>query len=175
MDYKKLENNWLLVPSEMTPTKEFWRVMGKHSRQIVCVDKIDPDVTLHPTGIPWDVDGVHKGLPFVKGAGINSLDEVTKKEREVMEIAKTANEKRPEKQAKRKERDEEQERVDEFYATPVGERQVIHDTKIRWVETTEEVVREVTEENPATEEEIAEVKEKAPTKKPKAKKKARRK
>lgn len=50
----------------MTPTKEFYRVMGKHSGMIVCVDVIDPDCTLHPTGIPWDVDGVHKGLPFKK-------------------------------------------------------------------------------------------------------------
>jgi len=128
--YKKLENNWLIVPSEMTPTKEFWRVMGKHSGMIVCVDVIDPDVTLHPAGIPWDVDGVHKGLPFKKWAGIHSLDEVTKVERQNMEIAQTANEKRPEKEKKRAEREEEQKRVDEFYATPVGEKKVIFDTKM---------------------------------------------
>lgn len=61
---------------------------------------------------------------------MHSLDEVTKKEREVMEITKVANEKRPEKEKKRKERDEEQNRVDEFYATPVGEKKVIYDTKL---------------------------------------------
>jgi len=130
MMYKKLENNWLIVPSEMTPTKEFWRVMGKHSRQIVCVDKIDPDVTLHPAGIEWDVNGVHKWLPFVKGAGIHSLDEVTKVERQNLEIAQIANEKRPDKERKRAEREEEQNKVDEFYATPVGEKKVIFDTKM---------------------------------------------
>lgn len=130
MQYKKLENNWLIVPSEMTPTKEFWRVMGKHSRQIVCVDVIDPDVTLHPAGIEWDVNWVHRGLPFKKGAGIHSLDEVTRKERENMDIAQVANEKRPDKEKKRKEVAEEQERVDEFYATPVGEKKVIFDTKM---------------------------------------------
>ena len=130
MMYKKLENNWLIVPSEMTPTKEFWRVMGKHSRQIVCVDKIDPEVTLHPTGIEWDVNGVHKWLPIVKGAGIHSLDEVTRKERENIEIAQVANEKRPDKEKKRAEREEEQNKVDEFYATPVGEKNVIFDTKM---------------------------------------------
>lgn len=147
MTYTQLENSWLIVPEGTTPTKEFWRVMGKHSRQIVCVDKIDPEVTLHPTGIEWDVNWVHKGLPFVKGAGINSLDEVTKKEREQMDIAKTANEKRPDKERKRKERDEEQERVDEFYATPVGEKQVIHDTKVEaFIEMPEET-KEALEES----------------------------
>lgn len=130
MYYKKFENNWLIVPEDMTPTKEFWRVMGKHSGMIVCVDVIDPDVTLHPTGIPWDVDGVHKGLPFKKWAGIHSLDEVTKVERQNMEIAQVANEKRPEKEKRRKEREEEQNRVDEFYETPVGERKAIIDTKM---------------------------------------------
>ena len=130
MNYKKLENNWLIIPSEMTPTKEFWRVMGKHSRQIVCVDVIDPDVTLHPTGIEWDVNGVHKGLPFKKWAGIHSLDEVTKVERQNLEIAQVANEKRPDKEKKRAEREEEQNKVDEFYATPVGEKKVIFDTKM---------------------------------------------
>lgn len=130
MNYKKLENNGLIIPSEMTPTKEFWRVMGKHSGMIVCVDVIDPDVTLHPTGIPWDVEGVHKGLPFKKWAGIHSLDEVTKVERKNMEIAQVANEKRPDKEKKRQETEEEQNRVDDFYATPVGERKAIIDTKI---------------------------------------------
>ena len=130
MEYKKLENNWLIIPQEMKATKEFWRVMGKHSGMIVCVDVIDPDCTLHPTGIPWDVDGVHKGLPFKKWAGIHSLDEVTKKDRETMEIAQVANEKRPDKERKRKETAEEQNRVDEFYATPVGERKAIIDTKM---------------------------------------------
>lgn len=130
MTYTQLENSGLIVPEWTLPTKEFWRVMGKHSGMIVCVDVIDPDCTLHPTGIPWDVDGVHKWLPFKKGAGIHSLDEVTKKERQVEEITKVANEKRPEKEKKRKERDEEQNRVDEFYATPAGEKKVIYDTKI---------------------------------------------
>lgn len=131
MDYKTQENNGLIVPSDLTPTKEFWRVMGKQSGMIVCVDKIDPETTLHPTGIPWDVDGVHKGLPFVKGAGIHSLDEVTRIDRENTEIAETAKAKRPEKEKKRQEVADEQKRVDEFYEKPVGERQVIHDTKKR--------------------------------------------
>lgn len=140
--------------------------MGKHSRQIVCVDKIDPDVTLHPTGIEWDVNWVHKGLPFVKGAGIHSLDEVTKKEREQMDIAKTANEKRPEKQRKRKEQEEEQERVDEFYATPVGEKQVIHDTKVEaFEEMPEETKEEVKEETNVTEEVTAPKKRGRPARK----------
>lgn len=130
MDYKILQNNWLIIPQEMKATKEFWRVMGKQSGMIVCVDVIDPDVTLHPTGIAWDVDWVHKGLPFKKGAGIHSLDEVTKKDRETMEIAQTANEKRPDKERKRKETAEEQNRVDDFYATPAGEKKAIFDTKM---------------------------------------------
>lgn len=165
MTYTQLENSGLIVPEWTTPTKEFYRVMGKHSRQIVCVDKIDPDVTLHPTGIEWDVNWVHKGLPFVKGAGIHSLDEVTKKEREQMDIAKTANEKRPEKQRKRKEQEEEQERVDEFYATPVGEKQVIHDTKVEaFEEMPEETKEEVKEETNVTEEVTAPKKRGRPAK-----------
>lgn len=166
MTYTQLENSGLIVPEWTTPTKEFYRVMGKHSRQIVCVDKIDPDVTLHPTGIEWDVNWVHKGLPFVKGAGIHSLDEVTKKEREQMDIAKTANEKRPEKQRKRKEQEEEQERVDEFYATPVGEKQVIHDTKVEaFEEMPEETKEEVKEETNVTEEVTAPKKRGRPARK----------
>lgn len=47
-----------------------------------------------------------------------------------MEIAQTANEKRPDKERKRKETAEEQNRVDEFYATPVGEKKAIFDTKM---------------------------------------------
>lgn len=165
MTYTQLENSGLIVPEWTTPTKEFYRVMGKHSRQIVCVDKIDPDVTLHPTGIEWDVNWVHKGLPFVKGAGIHSLDEVTKKEREQMDIAKTANEKRPEKQRKRKEQEEEQKRVDEFYATPVGEKQVIHDTKVEaFKEMPEETKEEVKEETNVTEEVTAPKKRGRPAK-----------
>ena len=165
MTYTQLENSGLIVPDGTLPTKEFYRVMGKHSRQIVCVDKIDPDVTLHPTGIEWDVNGVHKGLPFVKGAGIHSLDEVTKKEREQMDIAKTANEKRPEKQRKRKEQEEEQKRVDEFYATPVGEKKVIHDTKVEaFKEMPEETKEEVKEETNVTEEVTAPKKRGRPAK-----------
>lgn len=82
-----------------------------------------------------------------------------------MDIAKTANEKRPEKQRKRKEQEEEQERVDEFYATPVGEKQVIHDTKVEaFEEMPEETKEEVKEETNVTEEVTAPKKRGRPAK-----------
>jgi len=45
---------------DFVPPKEFWRVMVKATGKIICVDKIDPDQTLHPAGAKWEPDGVHK-------------------------------------------------------------------------------------------------------------------
>lgn len=134
MDYRPTETSWILVPIDFVPPKEFWRVMDKSTMKIVCVDKIDPDATLHPAWGKWEPDGVHKGLPFVKGCGCHALNELTKKEREDIELVETAPERRAKKEAKRAEVKAEQEDRDNFEKIPVGERTVIHDTKIKELE-----------------------------------------
>lgn len=128
MDYSTSEINWLILPTGTAPTKEFYRVMGINSREIYCVYEIDPDVTLHPTGIPWDVEGVHKGLPFKKGAGLHGLT-ITGEERANKELEDKAPERKATKEAKRAEVKAEEDDIIEFNKRPVGERQVIHDTK----------------------------------------------
>lgn len=129
MDYKTNEMSGLITPIDLAPTKEFWRVMGIHSREIYCVYEIDPDVTLHPTGIAWDVNGVHKGLPFKKWAGVHGLS-ITGEVRAEKELRDTAGERKANKEAKRAEVKAEEDEIRDFLKTPVGERQVIHDTKV---------------------------------------------
>lgn len=144
MDYRTDEQSWILVPMDYKPAKEYWRVMDKSTMKIVCVDKIDPDDTLHPAGTPWEPNGVHKWLPFVKGCGCHALNELTKKEREDIEITETASERRAKKEAKRAERQAEQDDRDNFELTPVGEKQVIHDTKAQALEEIPEELKEET-------------------------------
>lgn len=135
---------------DYVPPKEFWRVMDKSTMKIVCVDKIDPDATLHPAGGKWEPDGVHKWLPFVKGCGCHALNELTKKEREDIELVETASERRANKEAKRADRKAEQDERDEYERTPAGEKAAIIDTKVEAFipeEMPEETNGEINNEN----------------------------
>lgn len=157
MDYSTNEMNGLILPAGTAPTKEFYRVMGINSREIYCVYEIDPDVTLHPTGIKWDVNGVHKWLPFKTWAGVHGLT-ITGEERATKELNEKAPERKAKKEAIRLDKKLESNDIEEFYNTPVGERKVIHDTMTRVEPTPIERKEEDTEEVEVAQAEITKAK-----------------
>ena len=128
MDYKTNEMSGLITPIEITSTKEFFRVMGINSREIYCVYEIDPDCTCHPTGIAWDVNGVHKHLPFKKWAGVNGLSN-TGEVRSDKELRDTAPIRKETKAKKQEEKKAEEKEIKEFYETPEEDRTKIIDLK----------------------------------------------
>ena len=115
--YQTNEMNGLILPEGITPTKEFYRVMGINSREIYCVYEIDPDCTCHPAGTPWDVNWVHKGLPFMKWAGVNGLT-ITWEERAKKELEDTAPIRKETKAKKREEVQAEAKERKEFETMP---------------------------------------------------------
>ena len=126
MDYKTNELTGLITPIEITSSQEYFRVMGKNSREIYCVYEIDPDCTCHPTGIEWDVNGVHKHLPFKKGAGVNGLT-ITGEVRADKELRDKAPERKATKAYKAADKKAEEKDIEEFYATPEEDKTKIID------------------------------------------------